>query len=222
MQKYPRTPHVPWSECITDDDLVGYTEDMISLLVGKSVIVTEKMDGECTSLYRHGKHFRSIDSGSVTPEHAKSRSMINILWATIRYYIDKDQRICGENLQATHSIKYNGLKSCFMAFSVWENNTCLSWQNTIRVLSNISKQSGVTLYSVPVKYSGRLESIEHAVKLTTEFDRDKSEGTVIRNAGPFHYNDFGRNVFKFVRKDHVKTDKHWAHKTINYNGIIGT
>ena len=36
------------------------------------------------------------------------------------------------------------------------------------------------------------------------------EGIVSRNAGCFAVDDFDRNVFKYVRKGHVKTDEHWT------------
>ena len=45
--KYPSTPYL---------DLTNFP------LIGKQVIVTEKMDGENTSMYRHRIHARSIDS----------------------------------------------------------------------------------------------------------------------------------------------------------------
>ena len=36
------------------------------------------------------------------------------------------------------------------------------------------------------------------------------EGFVFRNAGNFHVDDFAKNVLKYVRKNHVKTDEHWT------------
>jgi len=42
--KYPRTAHLPWSPGADDDDIII---DTVDSFVGKEVVVTEKMDGEC-------------------------------------------------------------------------------------------------------------------------------------------------------------------------------
>jgi len=36
------------------------------------------------------------------------------------------------------------------------------------------------------------------------------EGIVSRNMLEYDINDFEKNVFKYVRKGHVKTDEHWT------------
>ena len=45
--KYPRTYHVPWSPGTTSDDRLLKSVDQF---VGKRVVVTEKMDGENTTM----------------------------------------------------------------------------------------------------------------------------------------------------------------------------
>lgn len=44
--------------------------------------------------------------------------------------IPDDTHICGEYLYAEHSIHYNNLKDYFLMFSVWNKDTCLSWNDT--------------------------------------------------------------------------------------------
>jgi hypothetical protein len=66
--KYPRTPHLPWSPGIGDDDRIL---DDLSSLQGEPVIITVKMDGENTTLARDYIHARSTDSG-----HPKYRTKI--------------------------------------------------------------------------------------------------------------------------------------------------
>jgi len=46
--KYPRTPHLPWSPGASSDDVRHLNIDHFK---NKQVVVTEKMDGENTSLY---------------------------------------------------------------------------------------------------------------------------------------------------------------------------
>jgi hypothetical protein len=57
--KYPRTFHLPWSLGATSDDKVVPS---VSHFEGRQVVVTEKMDGENTTLYRDHIHARSLDS----------------------------------------------------------------------------------------------------------------------------------------------------------------
>jgi hypothetical protein len=60
--RYPRTPHLPWSPGATDDD-----ERILdaSALEGREVVVTEKLDGETTTLYQGRERSRERPSPSV-------------------------------------------------------------------------------------------------------------------------------------------------------------
>jgi hypothetical protein len=42
---------------------------------------------------------------------------------------------------------------------------------------------------------------------------------VVRKGHSFHYDDFADNVAKFVRKDHVQTNKHWMNEKIIKNKL---
>lgn len=65
--KYPRIPHLPWSRGNTADDILLDSLGEFSGLA--EIIVTEKLDGENTTLHRDYVHTRSPDSG-----HHPSRS----------------------------------------------------------------------------------------------------------------------------------------------------
>ena len=56
MIKYPRTPHLPTSPGLTNDDRI--IKDL-SLLERSQVVITEKMDGENTTISRDYIHARS-------------------------------------------------------------------------------------------------------------------------------------------------------------------
>ncbi|MEC4087184.1 RNA ligase family protein [Pseudoalteromonas rubra] len=202
--KYPRTPHLPWSLGATSDDL---RQGSVMQFEGKKVVVTEKMDGENTTLYADYLHARSIDS-----RFHPSRAWVKSLQGKIGYQIPRGWRICGENLYARHSIEYSNLKSFFLAFSVWnDRNICLSWQDTQLFL----KQLG--LASPKVLYSGLwCETQIRQIKL----DLHKQEGYVVRLADSFHYEDFAQSVAKWVRADHVTTDTHWMHSEVVPNSLV--
>ncbi len=201
--KYPRTPHLPWSPGASSDDIYQGNLDGFK---GRFVVVTEKMDGENTTLYQDFVHARSIDS-----RFHPSRTWVRALQAEIGYQIPKGWRICGENLYARHSIAYEELSSYFMAFSVWnDNNECLSWQES----KHFFEQLGL----VPPKelYTGLW--CEETIK-NLALDTKTQEGYVVRIADGFHFRDFTQYVAKWVRNDHVVTDKHWMHQEVIPNQL---
>ncbi len=204
--KYPRTYHLPWSPGLTDDDRVLSSLDQFE---GKRVIVTEKMDGENSSLYRDYYHARSVDG-----RNHPSRAWAKQFWSQICGDIPEGWRVCAENLYAEHSITYRDLPTYVMGFSIWnDRNVCLSWDETTEWFALL----GVT--PVPVMYDGVFD--EKIIKgLWDEKNWKTSEGYVLRLADEIAYGDFKKKVGKFVRKDHVQTAKHWMHgQAIVKNGL---
>ncbi|ODG93955.1 2'-5' RNA ligase [Gottfriedia luciferensis] len=205
--KYPKTFHLPWSESKTSDDKTLHT---IEHFIGKEVVVTEKIDGENCSIYRDAIHARSTDS----LDHP-SRHWVKMLQATIGYQIPEHWRVCGENVYAMHSILYEELDSYFYIFSIWdEQNKCLSWEETI-IWSEL-----LGLKTAPVLYKGVFN--EEAIKACYTKKSNlggEQEGYVIRLTDGFQYNDFKYSVAKFVRENHVQTDKHWMTKQIKANRL---
>ena len=193
--KYPRTTHMPWSQGMNEDDR---QLDSMSRFEGKRVIVTEKMDGENTSLYRDHFHARSVDS----PNHP-SRSWAKGFWSQIAADIPEFWRICAENLYAEHSIGYDNLPTYLMGFSIWnDQNFCLDWDSTLEWFEML----GMT--SVPVLY----DDVYDEKKVKALWDDKQwpiSEGLVLRIADGFSYSDFRHSIAKFVRAKHVQTNKHW-------------
>lgn len=203
--KYPRTFHLPWSLGDTSDDKVLKSVDHF---FGKEVVVTEKMDGENTTLYRDGFHARSIDS-----KHHDSQAYVKRLQGEIGHLLPENFRICGENLFAKHSIYYNNLTSYFMVFNIWDGDRCLSWEETVEWAELLGLQT------VPVLYKGSFD--EESVKscYTKNRELDEQEGYVVRISESFSYGDFHKSVAKFVRKNHVQTEEHWKNQAIVKNGV---
>lgn len=204
--KYPRTHHVPWSEGMHDDDRMIKSIDPF---IGKRVVVTRKMDGENTSLYRDYIHARSIDGRS-----HPSRNWVKQFWSQICMDIPERWRVCGENLFAKHSIGYDELPSYFMGFSLWnEMNICMDWDETVTWFNLL----GIT--PVPILYDGIYD--EKVIRdLWNAKDWDQHEGYVIRVAEQFPFQDFKMKVAKFVRAKHIHTTKHWMYgQAIEKNGL---
>ena len=136
-----KDPHLPFSKTVNIDDSLMKS---MNGFVGREIVVTEKMDGENTTLYHDHTHARSLDS-----RHHPSRDWVKGFWGTIRYQIPQGYRVCGENLYAEHSIAYDDLESYFYGFSVWDDQICFSWDETLEMF----KSWNVT--PVPVLYRGR-------------------------------------------------------------------
>ncbi len=203
--KYPRTYHFSFSEGATSDDKILKDDNMFE---GKMVVISEKMDGENTSIYSNCTfHARSLDS-----LHKDYHSYLLAKIPTFAYKIPENHRICGEYLYAKHSIYYDSLPDYFMAFGVWKENTCLSWKDTTKILEDVG------LITVPILYEGPFD-LEIVKKLAKEVVDRGGEGIVVRNADSFEMNDFSKNVAKFVRKGHVQTDTHWSYSQITPNKL---
>lgn len=209
--KYPRTYHLPWSPGRTKDDRVLQNVDHF---VGKKVVVTEKMDGECTTVYSDGvMHARSLDSKS-----HPSRDWLKAKMPRSIYDLPSGWRVCGENVYAKHSIHYKYLWDYFLVFSIWnDSNVCLSWEDTVEWCRLLG------LTHVPILWYGEwsidvLGSFTDYIKV--EGEDDEQEGYVVRLYDSFPFDKFDVSVAKYVRKNHVQTDQHWMHKAIIKNELM--
>lgn len=207
--KYPRTYHVHWSNMLKDDRML--LDD--KFFVGKRIIGTIKMDGENTTMYNDYIHARSLESAS-----HETRKWVKGLWSQINYLLDENMRLCGENLYAVHSVKYENLLSYFMMFSLWVDHRCLSWDETVEY----SKILGLEM--VPVFYDG----IYDREKINKAFEpfAKSNEGYVIRIADEFTYMDFRKAVAKYVRPEFRQalnnSHGHWISKKVEVNKLSGT
>lgn len=208
MFKYPKTMHLPWSPGLQNDDRLITSLDV---LMESEVVVTEKMDGENATLYRDHYHARSLDS-----RHHPSRDWIKSFHGQIKYMIPEGYRICGENLYAEHSIRYENLTSYFQGFSVWNNepNICWNWDDTVEMFEAL----GIT----PVRELWRGPGIDFLAchnQLDWYCTHNGLEGYVVRAVQDFSFDQFDTHVAKFVRKDHVQTDQHWMQKPVVPNKL---
>jgi hypothetical protein len=212
--KYPRTFHLPFSQGRTDDDRA--LKDC-SVFENKSVVITIKMDGENTTGYQDGYiHARSLDGRS-----HPSRNWVKNFLSPRLVDLPRGWRISGENLYAKHSIAYKGLGSYFHGFSIWdEKNECLSWAETLEWFELLDIKPVPTLYRGPWKelvakaYGSLVES-----GLYPDFFPNTMEGFVVRLSDKFHYSQFSKSVAKFVRSNHIQTNKHWQKESIVKNEL---
>lgn len=205
---YPRTPHLPWSPGATSDDVRLTGRAGLTGLTGSEVVVTEKMDGENTTLYADGLHARSLDSA-----HHPSRARVKALQGRVGPRIPAGRRICGENMFARHSIPYDDLAGHFYGFSVWDGDTCLGWDRTVEILRDLG------IPTPPVLWRGVFDARAERTLRALRLDTGRQEGYVVRPAEGFAAAEFGRRVAKWVRPGHVVTDTHWMHAAVVENGL---
>jgi len=205
--KYPRTPHLNWSPGLTNDDRVMKVYHQ--LFIGE-VVITEKMDGENTTLYPDGyTHARSTDS-----KYHESRTWIKADWASKAHNLPDNMRIVGENLFAQHSIHYKNLLSYFYGFAVFQDDMCLSWDRTVEILDQFNYPTPRVLYRGPWLLHTTKSVIDKI-----EQSEEPVEGYVVRTTREFPIDKFELHVAKYVRADHVQSNQHWMHQQIIQNEL---
>lgn len=204
--KYPRTPYVYWSPGAEDDGILVDPEDIF--YNQQKVIITEKMDGENTTMYKDFIHARSLDG-----DYHPSRTWVKNFWSQIAHDIPAGWRVCGENMYAVHSIKYDELSSYFLGFSLWNADICQPWDVTVEWFNLLD------IEMVPVLFKGtwgeakkELPELEKRVGATME-------GYIIRAANGFILQDFQKSIVKYVRADHIQTTQHWKQGKVEKNDL---
>lgn len=206
MSKYNRTYHLPYSKGATSDDKIS---NDITNILGIDIVITEKLDGENTGMVNNGVYARSHATYTDSPWSKEVRQLHDI---KVRGHLDDDVYLFGENMEGIHSIEYSNLESYFYLFGVRDNNVWLSWKSVEEYAYLLD------LVTVPVLFKGKVESEAELEDLVNNLVKEPSnlggerEGVVVRNSSFFLNKDFKSNVFKWVRKDHVKTDEHWTRR----------
>ena len=202
--KYPKTFHWPTSPGLQNDDRMHTTTDQWN---GLEIVVTEKLDGENTTMARDYMHARSLEF-STHP----SRTFIKAIWSRVAHDIPNGFRVVGENVTAIHSIEYHDLASYFYVFNIWHGQNCLSWVETFEYASLLD------LPTVPVLYRG-VWSAALIDSLASSLVPERQEGLVFRPTRGFTLREFPRLMAKWVRKGHVQTDEHWMSQPVRLNHL---
>ncbi len=194
MKKYGRTYHLPISPGATSDDKVMTGLD--GLMVG-DLVISEKMDGENTTIHQGGSHARSPDS-----RYHPSRDWLKAFAAGISPQLADGERIVGENLYARHAIVYDALPSYFLGFAWIMDGQVQSWDGTLARFAELGIAAVPTLYRGSYK-PGLFENIAAGL------DRTKQEGFVARVADAFAEVEMPARMGKYVRAGHVQDEEHW-------------
>lgn len=224
--KYGRTYHFDFSPGTTSDDRINrnWREEIQKF---KTVVHTEKLDGENTCLSELGVFARSHAAPTLHPwaDHLKIKQSI------MKYDLKENNlEIFGENVYAIHSIIYPKLEAHFYVFGIRVLDKWLSWEETKWYSSmfdlpvvpeliiqdtkdtELIKKTVLDLAGQPSVFGSQQNNTNPLIDCTRE-------GIVTRNIGEYSVDKFAENVFKYVRANHVQTDVHWS-KTITRARLI--
>lgn len=204
MKKYGRTYHLPISPGAMSDDKVMTTLDG---LISCDLVVTEKMDGENTTIHRGGSYARSPDS-----RYHPSRDWLKAFAAGISLHLADGERIVGENLYARHSVAYEELPSYFLGFAWIIDGMVQSWNATVERFSELG------IAPVPVLYQGAYTDGMFE-RLAARLDQSRQEGFVARVADAFSEAEMPVRMGKYVRANHVQSEMHWMNAPLVPNRL---
>lgn len=203
--KYPRSPHLPWSPGGTSDDRRLLD---VSSLLGQELVITEKCDGSNLT-YTQDKVFARSHNGP--PTHS-SFDLAKATHAQIRSKLSAGISVFCEYCYAVHSIEYTGLPGYSLIFGVREDATEEWWSwDLVKALAN-----DLGLPTVPEVYRGTvatetaLRGVTEALAYNPSIFGGIREGLVVRLAQGFRTTDFPRSLAKWVRSGHVQTTEHWT------------
>jgi predicted AlkP superfamily phosphohydrolase/phosphomutase len=213
-EKYGRTYHYPFSPGTTSDDRIQH--DYWNYITQMQTVVhTEKLDGENNCLSRLGVFARSHAAPTTSPWTESLRRY----WQLVKRDIGTLE-IFGENLYAVHSIEYRNLHEHYFVFAIRDQGQWLSWEETkfYAAMLSLPVVPEVEVFAAPndrTLFENQVKSLAQGRGTFEPHDvitglPTTVEGIVTRNAGVFAASAAAQNVFKYVRKGHVKTTEHWT------------
>lgn len=211
VSKYGRTYHFKFSPGTSSDDRIA---NNINNLLDEDIIFSEKLDGSNLSISKFGLFSRSVVDKSYNPWDK---------WLLNKWELIKDDLksfnldIIGENMYGVHSIEYSGLDEHFYVFAIRDTkyNIYLSWDELeyyaelfdFKIVPVIRKDNIKTEEEIKTIILDNMKL--PSLLSNNKFFETEKEGLVVRIAREFNYDMFYNSVFKYVRKNHVKTDQHW-------------
>jgi hypothetical protein len=231
--KYPRTPHLPFSPGVADDDEQLASIESLLSTSGQAVdvVITEKLDGgnccmkDGAVFARTHKQPATHDSFAPLKQLYKTQIQPLLGDAGARRF-----ELFGENMVAVHSIDYTSaasqhvLPSPFFLFAVYDRakHEWMSWDNVEKMSALLSGCAPTP----PVLFRGTIGSEDELRRIIADGMASGSlqapgapaEGFVVRRAGAFPASHFDTSIAKYVRKGHVQTDDtfKWGWKKANF------
>ena len=131
--------------------------------------------------------------------------------------------IFGEWIYAKHSIYYTdniALDNYFQCFSIYDrnNNLFLDWNETKKICKELNLIT-VPIIDENIIFNTEWELIRYLSKVGEKVINEGHEGIVVRSTYGYHFSQHKDFVLKYVRENHVQTDKLWSHTSVIKNQI---
>lgn len=235
--KYPSTRHLPFSHVGDADDT--YHRSVESFL-GVPLVILEKMDGSNAMLMkdidepvraRNGREAEH-DSFDLLKDlywneniHEKIPETVQVFgeWLyekhSIHYGCDCNDSDCDVGKPLTANLRKSeptDERAYFQIFGVYdmELDYWLSWPFTVEISQELGFPTAPVLLQAPnddsPSYTRRNVFYNEIIDESESVVNRGGEGLVVRSKFPYHYGQFSERVGKYVRENHVKTDKHWS------------
>ena len=215
-RKYEKTYRINHKDFYSKGKFLLTPKEEKLLLNGK-VIITEKMDGANTGIFKKkGKIFLQKRSGNVDDSHPQFKFFKNQwYWNNYKKIKKIPDNLCvyGELMRCVHTIYYDKLPDWFLVFDVYDlkREEYWSWDKVLDLCNKIG------LHTVPFIYEGKVnkDTLKQLMPKESTYG-NIAEGIVVKN-----YKQQLRG--KLVKPSFIKDpsfNKHWSKKTATYNKLV--
>ena len=198
--KFRSIKHLPWSPGVHSDDKIAKNLDK---LIGEQCIITEKLDGSNVMVSKHGVTSRGGNKNPWDENMWRYNSIFN------RIRLKGPEHVLYfENLYAIHSIEYPYLTDHIHFIGMQYKNEF--FPPSIDIEHELYKTPTVPILDVfePENEKHIQEVVEEIMKEESVYGGQK-EGIVIMPYETFKIRYWHQLVFKYVRANHVQTNKEW-------------
>lgn len=216
--KYPTTWYLPFSPSVADEDKRNKHIDL-KHLIGVPLVITIKVDGSNSRI----EHEKVTARNGVQADHISFDLLKSMHRKDLMFKIPENIVIFGEWVYAKHSIHYTdnlALDSYFQCFSIYDRdrNIFLDWKDTKKWCDEL-ELSLVPVLEENKVFNNEWEMIAFISKLGEEVVKQGHEGIVVRSAYGYHFSQHKDFVLKYVRENHIQTDKMWSHMPVVKNTL---
>jgi ATP-dependent RNA circularization protein (DNA/RNA ligase family) len=210
--KYPRTPHVPFSNITDPDDIISNAD-----IFNKKWVVTEKIDGSQVSFEMDGgivvarNRNTPLLSGSMDRQFHVLPGWIESNYTGMLGLLGDRYIMFGEWMFHVHTVHYDSLPDWFVGFGMFDKVA----GSFIPFLDAVNRMSAAGFATVPVLGTVVLRDRKHLesfVKRST-FGSEEMEGVYLHSI-----DDADRIKYVTVKfKDSVDHARHWRQCTRERN-----
>jgi hypothetical protein len=164
--KYPRTPHLPWSPGGTSDDR---RLEHARAFVGPEIVITEKLDGGNLCMTKNEVFARSHSAQVSGKLYAWAKSV----HSQIQPWLRSDTSYFFEYCAWVHTLAYDELPTYFFLLGVrddadrwWYSWSAAGGVSVAETAAELSQRSPMPILTAPVLFAGKVSGEQELRDLT--------------------------------------------------------